>query len=93
MPGHIDPKGEILRDHKGYAYVKILDQEVKEKVEEVVESKPEEVLIEQYTVDELWDLRKFQQINILKEYGLDKDEIKKLNTEEKRVEKILELQK
>ena len=46
-----------------------------------------------YTRKELYELRKEEQVKILKEYGLSNKEIKNLKYEKDRVKKILELQK
>ena len=44
-----------------------------------------------YTEEELYDLTKQEQIDILEQLGMTKKDIKKLTTEKERVDKILEL--
>lgn len=65
-----------------------------------LEEKKEEQVIEQpkvegkkvYSYEDLFQLKKSEQVEILRNFGLSDEEIKKLNNEDKRIKKILQLQ-
>ena len=93
MPGHKDPEYEVLHDKKGLAYIKIIrGKPVKEQPKQEAKVVDPEPKIQVYKVNELWDMLKAEQVDLLKLYGLSNLKIKLLNTEDKRVEKILDLQ-
>jgi len=72
---------------------------LEKRLAEQLKEKPKDSVIEskkgkegKFSKTDLIDLKKSQQVKILKDFGLSDKEIKKLNNETKRVKKILKLQ-
>lgn len=75
------------------ALAKLEGQVVQKEMKVEEEEKEEEVEVQgEQTKTDLFGLNRMQQIEKLKDLGLSKKEIKELNNEQKRVDKILELQ-
>ena len=91
-PNH---RNYFLKKAKTEEVVEVPKEVVKVPVEEVVEEPVEEVVPEKaepvYTEEGLYELKKREQVAILKDLGLDKAEIKELKYEKERVDKILEI--
>ena len=90
-------EGEVVEDEELAEKLKKHDGVEFEENEPLPDVKPNEPdpgldIVREEREDYLYSLLKKEQVELLKEHGLDKDEIKELRNEKLRVAKLLELE-